>query len=217
MLDRGGWGNIGKDRAGISGQILAIENTSVLAFPQILHSSWAMDAQLLHGFGRATASTATPSGWHGSHITHRDCKLHPSVLAQWDGGKWDIQDSVGPSHYWKIWQLGHTRLKQRSLLKPSPWSHFFHYLRISFYKKFMDHGLYGNIYATTSSVEGKKQCADSFLKWHCVHCLHGCLPHPHFIVVSQTVWAVVNWKSNRIVVKIKTEKSANKHLFRCCF
>lgn len=47
--------------------------------------------------------------------------------------------------------------------------------------------------------------------------LHQCLPYPHFSVVSPTAWAVVNWKGNRIMVEIKTENSADKHLFRCCF
>lgn len=75
VLDRRDCYSTGKEVTGIFGQIIATENTSVLAFYQTLHSKESVltmtgkhgvqeptDAQLLHEFGRVVASTATTSG-----------------------------------------------------------------------------------------------------------------------------------------------------------
>lgn len=82
VLDRGGWGNTGKEVTGIFGPTIATENISVLTFHQILHSKVSVltvigkhgvqeptDAQLLHGFGRVVVSTATIPGmaWEPRH------------------------------------------------------------------------------------------------------------------------------------------------------
>lgn len=129
MLDRQEWGNTGKDRTGILGWILVTENTSVLAFPQVLHSSWATDAQLLRGFGRVTASTATSSGMEQE--PHYSEGLTDSIQSFWLNETHGMEENetfrtqVGQVSIGRFWQLGHTGFKEGSLLNLSSWSQFF--------------------------------------------------------------------------------------------
>lgn len=155
VLDRGGWGNTGKGRTGILGQILATVNTSVLAFPQVLHSSWATDAEPPLWVWKGYSQDCHPlrDGMGTTSLTGTTNFIPQFWLSGMEENETFRTD--GPRQYWKIWQLGHTGLKEGSFLKLSPWGHFFTISKSVFTRSLWTMGFRGTFMPLQAQYKGK--------------------------------------------------------------
>lgn len=148
---------------GIFRSAIVTENTFMIAFHQILHSKvsvlivtgkqWVQkptDAQVLCGFGRVVASTATTPGtaWEphcsqgpgGFILPHVEASCFGSMRHGKEGNE-TFMTQLGQANIGRFSRLGHTGFKEGSHLKLSFWSQFFYYLKVNFYKIFLEHGV----------------------------------------------------------------------------